>query len=202
MGTQTIVNENYKLQSYYRSLKSWGGYCWALFLLSRGLRRVEDKLAEVLALLYNSRVLDAGCGVGYVALVNYYIDKAFCNFERATSLPLGQSFYSKHFDGIYTIGMFVYAIDPEAVLEGFYRFLKPGNRVVQSEYDYNICKRLLSNMFFFLLALIPYVCICLLGLDRWFINTIAGVAAYRGKGHWRYLAISTNKPRTVVLAAQ
>lgn len=51
--------------------------------------------------------------------------------------------------------------------------------------------------FFYLLAYIPYTIITLLGLERYFINTIAGVGAYRGREHWRYLAISATKPDTI-----
>lgn len=46
----------------------------------------------------------------------------------------------------------------------------------------------------FVLAIIPYILVRLLGLERYFINTIAGVKSYRGRGHWRYVAITATKP--------
>ncbi|KAI0515449.1 S-adenosyl-L-methionine-dependent methyltransferase [Xylaria bambusicola] len=284
--TEPLINSNPKLQAYYYSLESRIGYRLLLggtrhfgyyeedtywpFPLSRGLRRMEDKLADVLALPPGSQVLDAGCGVGHVALrmaqtyklrveaidvVDHHVYKAARNFKQA-GLPSGQlrvrkmdyhnleSFSSESFDGIYTMETFVHATDPKAVLEGFYRLLRPGGRLVQFEYDHNtrenspqdmaysmdqvndyaamptnaishpgVFKRMLEEAgfedvvvrdyskniipmtrFFFLLAWVPFLIVRLFGLERWFINTIAGVEAYRGQGHWHYLAISANKP--------
>ena len=47
---------------------------------------------------------------------------------------------------------------------------------------------------FFVLAIIPYLFIRVLGLHRYFINTVGGVAGYRGCGRWRYVAITATKP--------
>ncbi|KAI3329683.1 S-adenosyl-L-methionine-dependent methyltransferase [Ustulina deusta] len=285
-NTEPLINANAPLQTYYYSLESRIGYrlllggtrhfgyyeqdtCWP-FPLSRGLRQMEDKLAEALALPPGSQVLDAGCGVGHVALrmarthnlrveaidvVDHHVYKSSRNFKQA-GLPPGQlrvrkmdyhhleSLGSQSFDGIYTMETFVHATDPAAVLKGFYRLLKPGGRLVQFEYDHNtretaprdialsmdkvneyaamptnaishpgVFKRLLEEAgfedvvvrdysknivpmtrLFFLLALIPYLFVRLFRLERWFINTVAGVEAYRGQSHWHYLAISANKP--------
>lgn len=49
--------------------------------------------------------------------------------------------------------------------------------------------------FFCCLAYVPYVMVSLFGLERHFINTVAGVQSYRGRKHWRFLAISATKPR-------
>ncbi|KAB5550017.1 S-adenosyl-L-methionine-dependent methyltransferase [Coniochaeta sp. 2T2.1] len=38
-------------------------------------------------------------------------------------------------DAVYTLETFVHASDPEAVLAGFYRILKPGGKLVLLEYD-------------------------------------------------------------------
>lgn len=46
--------------------------------------------------------------------------------------PLG----SESFDGVYTMETFVHATDPEGVLAGFYRVLRPGGRVAMFEYDH------------------------------------------------------------------
>ncbi|KAI1350357.1 S-adenosyl-L-methionine-dependent methyltransferase [Xylaria sp. FL0043] len=284
--TEPPINANPKLQTYYHSLESRIGYKLLLggtrhfgyyeedtywpFPLTKSLRKMEDKLAEALALPPGSRVLDAGCGVGHVALrmaqtfnfrveaidvVGHHVYKASHNFEQAGLLQ-GQlrvrkmdyhnleSLSSQSFDGIYTMETFVHATDPKAVLKGFYHLLKPGGRLVQFEYDHNtpessppdmvrsmdkvneysamptnaishpgVFKKLLEEAgfedivvrdyskniipmtrFFFVLALIPYILVRLLSLERWFINTVAGVESYRGRGHWHYLAISARKP--------
>ncbi|KAI1318919.1 S-adenosyl-L-methionine-dependent methyltransferase [Xylariaceae sp. FL0255] len=281
-----IINSNQQLQSYYYSFESRIGYRLLLggrrhfgyydedtywpFPLSKGLRKMEDKMAEILALPRGAQVLDAGCGVGHVALrmaktyglrveaidiVDHHIHKATRNFKRA-GLPEGQvrarkmdyhnlePLESDSFDGIYTMETFVHATKPEAVLDGFYRLLNPGGRLVQFEYDHNtldgspkdmveamikvnkysamptnaishpgVFKSMLEEAgfedvivrdysenivpltrVFFLLALIPYFIVRLFGLERWFINTVAGVESYRGRKHWHYLAISATKP--------
>ncbi|KAI0441015.1 S-adenosyl-L-methionine-dependent methyltransferase [Xylaria telfairii] len=284
--TEPLINSNPKLQTYYHSLESRIGYRLLLggtrhfgyyeedtywpFPLTTGLRKMEDKLAEALALPPGSQVLDAGCGVGHVALrmaqvyklrveaidvVDHHVYKASRNFERA-ALPPGrlrarkmdyhnlESLSSESFDGVYTMETFVHATDPKAVLRGFYRMLRPGGRLVQFEYDHNtredspqdmirsmdqvndyaamptnaishpgVFKGMLEEAgfedvvvrdyskniipmtrVFYLLAWIPFLFVRLFGLERWFINTVAGVEAYRGQGHWHYLAISANKP--------
>src|SRR5512140_2749891 len=82
--TTTLVDHNPQLQTYYQTLESRIGYRLLLggtrhfgfwdhdtywpFPLTRALRKMEDKLAEVLALPRDAHVLDAGCGVGHVAL--------------------------------------------------------------------------------------------------------------------------------------
>ncbi|KAI1363181.1 S-adenosyl-L-methionine-dependent methyltransferase [Xylaria arbuscula] len=48
--------------------------------------------------------------------------------------------------------------------------------------------------FFYVLAIVPFLLISLLGLERYFINTVAGVGAYRGYGFWRYVQIEARKP--------
>lgn len=47
---------------------------------------------------------------------------------------------------------------------------------------------------FYVIAFIPYFIICLLGLQAWFVNTIAGYESYRGRKYWRYIAVFANKP--------
>ncbi|EKV19534.1 putative methyltransferase type 11 protein [Penicillium digitatum] len=49
--------------------------------------------------------------------------------------------------------------------------------------------------FFYLLAYIPLLVVSFFGLESFFINTVAGVESYRGRQHWRYVAISASKPR-------
>ncbi|KAI1100642.1 S-adenosyl-L-methionine-dependent methyltransferase [Jackrogersella minutella] len=285
-NTTPVINSNPQLQSYYYSIESRLGYRLLLggtrhfgywdhdtywpFPLSKGLRNMEDKLAEALALPQGSQVLDAGCGVGHVALrmakthglrveaidiVDHHVAKAQRNVKRS-GLPEGtiraqkmdyhhlEPFASESFDGVYTMETFVHATEPDVVLANFYRILRPGGRLVQFEYDHNmpdsssqdmadsmakvnkysamptnaishpgVFRQMLEDAgfedivvrdysdnirpmtrVFFLLAIVPYFFIRTLGLERYFINTVAGVGSYRGRGHWHYVAISATKP--------
>lgn len=140
----------------------------------------------------------------------------------------------------------MHATDPEAVLAGFFRVLRPGGRLALFEYDYEFTdespkivgrsmrkinqyaamptheksrpgafKQMLEDAgfedvvvrdysenirpmtrLFFILAVIPYLFITLFGLERYFINTVAGVGGYMGGGShgWRYVAITATKP--------
>ncbi|KAI1081432.1 S-adenosyl-L-methionine-dependent methyltransferase [Whalleya microplaca] len=280
------INSNPQLQSYYASLESRIGYRFLLggtrhfgywdhdkywpFPLSRALRSMEDRLGEALALPSGSQVLDAGCGVGHVALhmakafglkveaidiVDHHVAKARRNVERS-GLPGGtigvrkmdyhhlESLKSKSFDGIYTMETFVHATQPKAVLAGFRRLLRPGGRLVMFEYDHNalpdspqdlaasmamvnqysamptnaishpgVIRQMVEDAgfedivvrdysdnirpmtrIFFLLAIVPYFFIRLFKLERYFINTVAGVESYRGHGYWHYIAISATAP--------
>ena len=49
---------------------------------------------------------------------------------------------------------------------------------------------------FFLVAYIPYLIICFLGLKHWFVNTVAGVQGYRvlKRKLWRYVVVTAKKP--------
>jgi len=176
------VNPNPQLQSYYNTLESRVGYRLLLggtrhfgfwdhdthwpFPLSRSLRKMEDKMAEALSLPRGSHVLDAGCGVGHVALrmakthglsvsaidvVPHHVAKAQRNFtSQAKSLPKGTTVTVRHadyhhldflppesLDGVYTMETLVHATDPESVLAGFYRVLKPGGHIALFEYDHS-----------------------------------------------------------------
>ncbi|KAI1757496.1 S-adenosyl-L-methionine-dependent methyltransferase [Xylaria castorea] len=173
---------------------------------------------------------------------------------------------AESFEGVYTMETLVHATDPEKVLRGFFRVLKPGGRMAMHEYD-NVLegeseegqtpeeeskvrdetkkkgkpdenlkrsmrqvnewsamptnaisspgafKRMLEEVgfvdvevrdlsdhirpmtrFFYILAIVPFWIISLLHLERYFINTVAGVGAYRGYGFWRYVQIEARKP--------
>ncbi|KAM7213778.1 S-adenosyl-L-methionine-dependent methyltransferase [Rhypophila decipiens] len=285
-----VVNDNPQLQTYYNSLESRLGYRLVLggtrhfgywerdtywpFPLSKRLRAMEDKLAEALALPAHAQVLDAGCGVGHVALrmvqahglritgidiIDHHIAKARRNVSRAklpdpSSLTVQKMDYhhleaipSGSLDGAYTMETFVHATDPEAVLAGFFRVLKPGGRMALFEYDHDLAdssseteKELAQSMrkvnkyaampthershpgvfkkmledagfeevvvrdlsenvrpmarLFFMLGVIPWLFIRLFGLEKSFINTVAGVEMYRGRHRWRFVGISATKP--------
>ncbi|KAK8179526.1 S-adenosyl-L-methionine-dependent methyltransferase [Phyllosticta citribraziliensis] len=283
---QPLINSNPKLQSYYHAIESRIGYRLFLggtrhfgyyeqdtrwpFPLSRSLRAMEDKMATSLDLPPGARVLDAGCGVGHVAIrlakehgyrvqgidiVDHHLKKSNRNIARS-GLPSGQvtvgkmdyhhleSLETESFDGIYTMETFVHATDPKAVLAGFYRLLRPGGRLSQFEYDHELVESSPEAMaasmrkindfaamptnalshpgvfeemlkevrftdivvrdysenirpmtrLFYILAYLPFLIITLLGLEKYFINTVAGVESYRGQGRWRYVAISARKP--------
>jgi sterol 24-C-methyltransferase len=285
--TTPVVNVNRQLQAYYASIESRVGYRLLLggtrhfgywprdtywpFPLSRGLRAMEDQLATALALPPGARVLDAGCGVGHVALhlaknyglqikaidiVDHHVEKARRNVAHA-DIPLPgsvsaermdyhhlETLESASLDGVYTMETFVHATDPEAVLETFYRILRPGGHLAMHEYEHEVYddstgivatgmrqvnqysamptnavsrpgvfKRMLEEAgfvdvvvrdysenvkpmtrLFFLLAVVPYLFISMFGLERYFINTVAGFGSWYGKDSWRYRGISATKP--------
>lgn len=174
-----LINENPKLHNYYQSLESRVGYRLVLggtrhfgywdhdtywpFPVSNGLRAMEDKLAAALNLPQGSYVLDAGCGVGHVALrmakkhglrvkcidyMQHHVVKARRNIEKS-GLPSGTvtadrgdyhhlgNIPENSLDGIYTMETFVHATDPKAVLEGFKRIIRPGGHIALFEYEHN-----------------------------------------------------------------
>ncbi|KAM0335099.1 hypothetical protein ACHAQA_000134 [Verticillium albo-atrum] len=288
---EPLINDNPAIQSYYQSFESRVGYRLLLggtrhfaywdkdtyfpFPLGPPLRRMEDKLLEALALPRGATVLDAGCGVGHVALhmatrgglrvhaidiVDHHVDKARRNV-RAAPLPPGTvtvrkmdyhhidgagGFADASLDGVYTMETLVHATDPAAVLAGFYRALRPGGRIAHFEYDHDLdaaataggwmaadmrkvnelaamptyqaarpgyFKRLLEDAgfedvverdystnvrpmlrLFYVLAIVPYLIIRFLRLERYFANTLAGVLGYAAGEHCHYVAISARKP--------
>lgn len=289
-----LINSNPQLQSYYHSLESRIGYrlflggtrhfgyyekdTWWPFPISKALRAMEDKLATSLNLPPGAYVLDAGCGVGHVAInlatkhgfkiqgidiVEHHLEKARRNITQSAPSEKQiavqkmdyhhlESFGCGTFDGVYTMETFVHATDPKAVLAGFFRILRPGGHLSLFEYDHelnddspkamarymrkinefaamptnsqsypgvfqqmledagftNVIVRDYSDnikpmtRLFYLIAYIPFLIVTFLGLEHYFINTVAGVQSYRGRKHWRYLAISATKPGGPIEAAK
>ena len=123
------------------------------------LIRMEDRLGVELNLAQGSLVLDAGCGVGSVAramatrfglrvqgidILDFNIAEAkrrssAQGLDAKTTFAIGDykniQFAAATFDGVYTMETFVHSDDPSAVLEQFYRVLKPGGRLVMFEYS-------------------------------------------------------------------
>lgn len=65
--------------------------------------------------------------------------------------------------------------------------------VVVRDYSSNIKP---MTRFFYLLAYVPFLIVTFFGLERFFINTVARVESYRGRQHWRYVAITASKPES------
>jgi sterol 24-C-methyltransferase len=127
--------------------------------MARAMRLMEDKLGATLDLPPGSRVLDAGCGQGDVAvrLATRFglevdgVDLLGFNLERArrkasrlglagslrfhrrdyTDLP----FPDATFDGAYTMETLVHAYDHRLALRELGRVLKPGAKLVLFEYS-------------------------------------------------------------------
>lgn len=112
---------------------------------------MEDHLIKNLALEPGSRVLDAGCGFGNVAIhltktagfrihgidvVNHHIDKARKNIKVKSleqSITISKDDYHRlntftdnSFDGVYTMETFVHAVEPEVAAAEFFRVIRPG----------------------------------------------------------------------------
>ncbi|KAK9374212.1 S-adenosyl-L-methionine-dependent methyltransferase [Lipomyces chichibuensis] len=279
------INSNRLLQKYYASLESRIGYRFVLgdtrhygyyeadtywpFPISRALRAMEDRLFDTLGLDIGANVLDAGCGVGHVAIhlagrglrvqaidvVARHVEKAQRNIKakgleaavtaRKMDYHHLDGFADESFDGVYTMETFVHATDPEAAAKEFFRVLKPGGSIAMFEYehgDLNAARRSLKvsidkvNKYaampgydrfgpgvlqqilqdvgfqeivvkdlttkvtpmlrlFFVMAYIPYLIVSLLGLEAWFVNTVAGVAGYRGRHICKYVVVSARKPK-------
>lgn len=176
--SEPVINDNPALQSLYKSFESRIGY-WLLlgntrhfgywekdthwvFPLGGPLRRMEEKMHKLLDLAPGSQVLDAGCGVGHVALymasrglrvtaidvLDHHLAKAKRNVARSGALcslvSVQKMDYhhletlpSESHDGVYTMETLVHATDPLEVLKGFYRILRPGGHVAMHEYDHD-----------------------------------------------------------------
>jgi sterol 24-C-methyltransferase len=141
---------------YYFSETSWP---WPI---TGALRTMEAKLLEALRCPEGAKVLDAGCGVGHVALymaqnggfhvdcidlTQHHVKKAAQNIRLAgadeqVSVRVGDyhdlhAFEDSSFDGIYTMETLVHSTNPRKVLQEFLRVLKPGGRLAMHEYDHS-----------------------------------------------------------------
>ncbi|KAK9374211.1 S-adenosyl-L-methionine-dependent methyltransferase [Lipomyces chichibuensis] len=173
---EALINPNRPLQDYYGSLESRIGYRLVLggtrhfgyydrdtywpFPIGKALRAMEDHLFDSLGLESGAKVLDAGCGIGHVAIhmarrglrvqgidvVDRHLQRAQRNIkaygleDRATVRKMDyhhlDGFDDESFDGVYTMETFVHATDPAAAAGEFFRVLKPGGSLVLHEYDH------------------------------------------------------------------
>ncbi|KAF3352515.1 Putative guanine deaminase [Verticillium dahliae VDG1] len=63
--------------------------------------------------------------------------------------------------------------------------------IVERDYSENVRPML---RLFYLLAIVPYLIVRVLRLERYFANTLAGVLGYAAGEHCHYVAISARKP--------
>lgn len=173
---EPLINHNPSLQSYYTSLESRIGYQLFLggtrhfgyyqpntrwpFPITAALRRMEDHLFNSLKLQPGAKVLDAGCGVGHVAMhlagkglqvfgidvvKNHVRWAQQCikdrGFEKSVTVRLMDYHHleelpDESFNGVYTMETLVHATSPEQALGEFFRVLKPGGSIALYEYDH------------------------------------------------------------------
>jgi sterol 24-C-methyltransferase len=130
---------------------------WAF---TAAMRRMELVLARKLALRPASSVLDAGCGVGDTARTVARASEVYVTgidgiqpdiaIARQRSARAGETgrrtrflladyhalpFADASFEGAYTMESFVHSPDPRQGLAEFFRVLRPGGRLVMSEYS-------------------------------------------------------------------
>jgi 2-polyprenyl-3-methyl-5-hydroxy-6-metoxy-1,4-benzoquinol methylase len=131
---------------------------------------MEDHLFDTLSLERGGLVLDAGCGIGHVAIhlaqrgfrvqgidvIDRSIEKANRNIKahHLESTVTVQKMDYHHldgfkvstFDGAYTMETLVHATDPEAAIREFFHVLKPGGTIAFYEYDHiNLSSALLNS---------------------------------------------------------
>ena len=125
------------------------------------LQRMEDRLYEGLELPDGGKVLDCGCGSGYVAkfMAQHGLrveafdfmprhvaraKKVMADAGLSNAVTVRQADYhnlqffdSNSFDGLYTCETLVHATDPVKALQGFHRILKPGGSLALLEYAHS-----------------------------------------------------------------
>ncbi|WP_425506618.1 class I SAM-dependent methyltransferase [Streptomyces rectiverticillatus] len=151
-GYATLLGRTRHFGWYEPGHSPWG--------FTAAMRRMELVVARKLALPPESPVLDAGCGVGDTARTiaragGVYItgidgiepDVAIARQRSARAGEPGRRtrfllanyhalpFADASFEGVYTMESFVHSSDPLQGLAEFFRVLRPGGRLVMSEYS-------------------------------------------------------------------
>jgi len=165
MNKNPVINYYHSAESRlgYRLLKGvkhFGYYpeCKEVIPMLEAQMLMNEQLADKLSLKAGSKVLDAGCGEGNVALyltehnglkvdgidlLDFNIANARANavkqkqsqsvtFQVGTYMEL--PFADNSFDGVYTMETLVHAPDYRKALSEFLRVLKPGGKLVLFEY--------------------------------------------------------------------
>jgi sterol 24-C-methyltransferase len=159
------------VKRYYGSRESRLGYWYLLkgtkhfglyraqdkpWQFAKTMRQMEDFLIEKLRARPGQQFLDAGCGMGRVAVHVASTTKAkvegvdILGFNISEAKRFGASdpnvhfqiadyadlpFDNDSFDAVYTMETLVHASDPTKVLNEFSRVLKPGGRLINFEYS-------------------------------------------------------------------
>lgn len=189
---KVTIQKRPALQRYYKSLESRLGY-WAFlggrrhfayydhdtywpFPLTKALERMEDYLYGTLDLPPGSRVLDSGCGEGFVAIrmaskglvvegidiVDYHVQGAIRNVERAgykSTVTIShadyhhlEQFADGSFDGVYVVETLCHSTDVSRVLSEYYRVLRPAGRLSLLEYEHvglqQMDKKTIDDMYY------------------------------------------------------
>ncbi|MCJ1273930.1 hypothetical protein MMC21_001723 [Puttea exsequens] len=137
---------------------------------------MEEFVYNSLELEPGSRVLDSGCGEGFVAIhmaskgfsvegvdiVKHHVEGARRNvqlagYEKTVNIVHAdyhhlEQYADGSFDGVYVVETLCHSPDPQRVLSGYYRLLRPGGRLSLQEYEHidlkNMTKKHLDGMYF------------------------------------------------------
>lgn len=253
----------YRHFGYYSDPQAWP------FPVGRALEAMQTMLLNALDLPPGSLLLDSGCGVGLTAVnmvrrggfvvdaidfMEHHVKQTQSKIREAGlegRMTVQQRDFhhleelaDNTYDGLWTMETLVHAWDPETVLRGYHRILKPGGVMVLHEYDHldpseapewlqddfakiwdngslhawsmfypGVLEKMLEEAgfevvfihdlsanivpmlwLFYIVAFLPCLVVKLLHLERYFINTVSGVAAYRGRKYWRMLQYKVRKP--------
>ncbi|KAM0338715.1 hypothetical protein ACHAPQ_002113 [Fusarium lateritium] len=170
-----LIQDNTELRNYYESWDSrlvyqvimggtqhfgyWDQDTYWPFPLTPQLRRMEERLLEIIDVPVGSQILDAGCGVGHVT--RYFaqhgmrmlgIDIIDWQIEEARNVASKANLSSKmriekmdyhhlnsindaSLDGVYTMQSISHAYDPKRAIAEFYRVTRPGGRIAMVEVE-------------------------------------------------------------------
>ncbi|KAF4963989.1 hypothetical protein FSARC_8039 [Fusarium sarcochroum] len=170
------IPDNSQLRNYYESWDSrivyqvimggtqhfgyWDKHTYWPFPLTPQLRRMEEKLSEIINLPEGSQILDAGCGVGHVTryfaqhgmrmlgidIIDWQIEEARSVASKAglseSQMRIEKMDYhhlksidDASLDGVYTMQSISHAYDPKRAMAEFFRVIRPGGRIAMVEVE-------------------------------------------------------------------